>query len=132
MEEREPEMKLPRDAFSVALRQLENNPGVEHVKSRVEVVDDYGRSETWTIDTYRSSIGVETALLQRLTADGSLRLVLHPKVMATLNRQHDSLTSKMRARGARQAVATKRAAGTAIGNNAGLEAARRARKAAKK
>lgn len=121
------EVKLPRDPFSVALRNLEGNPAVVQASSRVDIVDDYGRSQTWTIDTYRAD-GQETVLLQRMSAEDPLRLVLPPQVTSTMTRQHDGLTAKMRVRGARQAVATRRLRGDQLGNPAALEQARKKKK----
>jgi len=123
----ESELKLPRDEFSTALRALVGNPGAVKSTSRIDIADFYGRSETWTVDLFRVE-GVETGFLQRVSAEGSLRLVLPPQVMTTLTRQHDGLTGKMRARGARQAVATRIARGDTLGNPAALAKARKKRK----
>ena len=118
---------LPRDEFSVTLRSLADNPGTVHAQSRLDIADFYGRSETWTIDTFRAD-GAETVLLQRMTAEGALRLVLPPQVTSAMTRQHDSLTGKVRRRGARQAVATRIARGDRLGNPDALRKARKARK----
>jgi hypothetical protein len=118
---------LPRDEFSVLLRQLNDNPGATHTQSRVDIADFYGRSQTWTIDTFRAE-GAETVFVQRMSADGALRLVLPPEVTLALARQRGRATDRNRRQGARQAVATKRARGDSLGNPDALRKARRARK----
>lgn len=115
---------LPRDAFSTALRELQGNPGAVRTQSRVDIPDLYGRSETWLIDTFRHG-DKTTTLLQRMSATEPLRLVLPPAVMAALDRQGNTITRHVRRRGARQAVATKLAEGTPVGNPDALRKARR-------
>lgn len=119
------ESRLPRDEFSVRLRELTDNPGAVRSSSRVDITDFYGRAETWTIDTFRESTGVETAFVQRVSLEAPLRLMLPPQVMNAITRQHDTLTTKMRRRGARQAVATRIARGDVLGNPEALRKARR-------
>src|SRR5262245_38257728 len=123
-----PSALLPRDAFSVTLRNLIDNPGAVRTQSRIDIADDYGNSQSWLIDTFR--IGQQTTtLVQRMAADGALRLVLPPQVMAAIGRQDSALVRQVRKRGARQAVATKLAEGQTIGN---IDALRKARKARRK
>ena len=135
----ESEKTLPRDEFSVTLRQLSDNPGAVHTQSRIDIADFYGRSQTWLVDTFRTTVptGNEkaptktatTTLVQRMSAEDPLRLVLPPAVMAAIERQGGSLTRRARSRGAARAVETKRAAGIPVGNPAAL---RQARKGGKK
>jgi hypothetical protein len=115
---------LPRDEFSRRLRELTDNPGALKASSRVDIVDFYGRNETWTLDTFRHD-GAETTFIQRMSAEGALRLVLPPQVTTAVRRQVDSLTGRSRARGARQAVETKRSKGQRVGNPEALRKARR-------
>lgn len=123
-----PESLLPRDEFSIRLRELVDNPGAVRASSRVDITDFYGRSETWTIDTFRTD-GAETAFIQRMSAeDRPMRLLVPPAIMQTLTRQHDGLTGKVRRRGAKQAVQTRIARGDTIGNVEALRKARRNRK----
>lgn len=125
-EERVPEMSLPTDEFSVAFRALADSNAV-HSSSRVDIADFYGRRVTWTIDTFRVE-GVETVFVQKISADGALRLVLPPEVTVAVNRQHDRATAINRRRGAAAAVRTKREKGLKLGNPDALRKARRARK----
>lgn len=124
--EQEPTETLPRDAFSTALRELQGNPGAVRTQSRVDIADFLGRSETWLIDTFRHG-DKTTTLLQRMSAVEPLRLVLPPAVMSALGRQGNTITRHVRRRGARQAVATKLAEGTPVGNPAALRKARKKR-----
>jgi hypothetical protein len=121
------EKTLPRDEFTVRLRELSDNPGAVRASSRVDISDFYGRSETWTLDTFRAD-GVEVAFVQRMSAEVAMRLLVPAAVMSALTRQHDSLTGKVRKRGARQAVATRIARGDKLGNPEALKKARKARK----
>lgn len=101
---------LPTDLFSQRLRELTDNPGAVRASSKVDLQDFYGRSETWVVDTFRVD-GDEVAFLQRISADGSIRMVLPAEVTAAMARQRDRATAVNRRRGARQAVETKRAKG---------------------
>ena len=122
-----PDRPLPTDAFSIAFRNLTDNPGAVRTSSKVDLIDFYGRTESWIIDTFRVE-GVETVFVQRISADGALRLVLPPEVTAVVNRQHDRATTINRRRGAAAAVRTKREKGLKLGNPDALRKARRARK----
>ena len=116
---------LPRDDFSTRLRELHDNPGAVRAESVVHIHDPYGRLVTWNITTFRPDDGTTTAFLQRTAADGAIRVVLPPVVMAKLIGQQARTTAVRRRRGARQAVETKRAAGQQIGNPEALKLARR-------
>jgi hypothetical protein len=127
----EHEKTLPRDEFTVRLRELSDNPGAVRASSRIDIQDFYGNAATWTIDTFRESTGAVTAFLQRMSAGEPLRLIIPSTVMLVLNRQHDSLVTKARRKSARQAVETRRARGDVLGNPAALQKARRARRKGK-
>ena len=115
---------LPRDEFSARLRELHDNPGAVRADSVVNITDPYGRLITWNITTFRAD-DTTTAFLQRTAADGAIRVVLPPVVMARLLGQQSRITTVRRKRGARQAVETKRAAGQTLGNPEALGKARR-------
>lgn len=131
--DQEPTITLARDEFTVRLRELQANPGAVKASSRVDIADFYGNLQTWTIDTFRYALGEgkvgEVAFLQRTSLGAPLREVLPEKVMAALTRQHDTLSAQNRKKGARAAVATRKARGDTLGNRAGLEKARKARMA---
>ena len=123
------ERTLPVDQFSRRFRELSDNPGAVRAGSTFNLIDFYGQTESWIVDTFRLDGGSEEVFLQRVNAEGSIRLLLPPEVTASMARQRDRGITATRRRGARQAVATKRAAGTPIGN---IEALRKARKRGKK
>lgn len=115
---------LPRDAFSEALRSFDKNQGASRAETTINLSDFLGRNVTWVVITFRHD-GKDTVLLQRIDATGqALREVLPPEVTDALQRHRSSATKQNRRRGARQAVATKLAAGQTIGNAAALRAAR--------
>lgn len=118
-----PERTLPRDEFTVRLRELSDNPGAVRTSSRVDVGDPYGNLVTWTIDSFRVD-GSTTSFVQRMTSEGGQRMLFPPKVVEAIVRGHGNLTGKMRGRGARQAVATRIARGDVLGNPAALALAR--------
>jgi hypothetical protein len=90
----EHEKTLPRDEFTVRLRELSDNPGAVRAQSRIDITDFYGNAETWTVDTFREDTGVETAFVQKMSVASPLRLMLPPKVMAAVTRQHDTLVTQ--------------------------------------
>lgn len=113
------EHSIPTDLFSRRRRELLDNPGVIRSASTVMLQDFYGNDEAWIVETFRTETTVE-ALIQKNSVDGSLRLVLPPKVMEALARQRGSIVTAARKRGAVKALATKRAEGQPIGNVAAL------------
>lgn len=121
---------LPRDEFTTARRSLADNPGAVSASSRVDIADFFGRLETWTVDTFKVERET-TAFIQKMSAEGALRLVLPPQVMQALLRHSDRHTSQRRSRGAAKALETRKLNGQPIGNPAALAKARKARKRAK-
>jgi len=101
--------KLPDDVYSKTLSRLLDNPaGVKTKGSTIDLVTLLGHSETWVVQTIRIDQH-ETVFVQRINVEGGMRLVLPPAVTAAIARQRDAIGSVIRRRGARQAVATKRA-----------------------
>lgn len=119
---------LPTDAFSRELRAMQDNPGAVCSESTIRTSDFYGNTETWVVTTYRVNDGREQVFLQRNGADGGTRFVLPLEVTAAMVRHRDHLSARMRRRGARQAVATKRLRGIAVGNPDALRRARNKRR----
>lgn len=105
---------LPSDDYT---RQLQRLRGVTSVsKGTVETESPYGQTQTWLVETHRlRDSGGEWMFLQRIgqgpVGPEALRQVFPPEVMALVNRQHAALTDKARTAGARQAMATRKAAG---------------------
>jgi hypothetical protein len=118
------------DLFDRIFGSLDGLPGVlftgqSTVQSTTPLL---GNVELHIVQTVRHPDLGDTVFLQVIAAGQSLRLVIPPKVAATIARQRDQLTKRTRRKGARQAVATKRERGIAVGNP---EALRKARKAAR-
>lgn len=120
------EQTLPRDAFSVALRAVHDNPGAIGSGSTVHLRDLLGNAESWIVETFRVD-GKELVFLQRNAAEGGMRLVLPAEVTSALARQRDQVIAKARKRAARQGLATRRERGDQIGNPEALREARRKR-----
>jgi hypothetical protein len=111
MEEQGSSSPLPTDKFSKRFRELSDNPGAIRKTSTINLIDDYGNTESWIIDLFRLEGGAELVFLQWINAKRSDRIVLPPEVTAAIARKRDSAISVRRRIGARQALATKRAAG---------------------
>ena len=118
------DQNIPRDVFSIRYRELTDNPGAVRASSTVNLIDVYGHTESWILDTFRVSGGTEV-FIQRVNAEGSTRLVLPPEVTQSLDRQRDRGVTVSRRRAARQAVATRRERGDVLGNPDALRKARK-------
>ena len=70
-----------------------------------------GGSLLYIVQTFRQRDVGDTVFLELASETGNVRLVLPPPVTAILNRQRDALSEKNRKRGARAAVATRKARG---------------------
>lgn len=102
---------LPRDEFSIRLRELSDNPGAIRASSTINRIDFYGNTETWVLDTFRDD-GQETVFVQRMSAsEKPLRFIMPPPVMKALTGQRDRVVTSARKRGARKAAATREALG---------------------
>jgi hypothetical protein len=121
---------LPTDQFSLSLRSLRDNPGAFAVGSRVETADFYGNAQTWVIETFRVD-GHETTFVQRLDADGGLRLVLPPAVTKAMAAHRDRVAAQAKRRAGHRLVAQRKERGDKLGNPEALRAARAARKPAR-
>lgn len=97
---------MPQDAFSKRFRELSDNPGAIKASSTINLIDDYGNTESWIVDTFRLEVGKTVVFLQRLNSKGSDRLVLPTEVMAAISRQHDRAISAVRSRAAKRRIAT--------------------------
>lgn len=119
---------LPTDLFSKRYRDLTNNPGAVRVTNTQTIVDDYGHTETWVVDTFRVD-GGDVVFLQRINSAGSVRLLLPSPIAAVLDSQRDRTITHTRKRVARQVVEMRRERGDQLGNPDALHKARRARHA---
>lgn len=102
---------LPRDEFSIRLRELTDNPGAVRASSTINRIDFYGNTETWVLDTFRDD-GQETVFVQRVSANQEpLRFIMPPEVTKSLVAARDRVVTHVRRRGARKAAATREALG---------------------
>ena len=94
------------------LGNLDGLPGV--LKSRPSTVRTVlplvGNAQTWICQTVRSEDG-DTVFLELASREGLVRLVVPPKVVAAMRRQHDGLVNRARSRAAREAATTRAQAG---------------------
>lgn len=118
------EKQLPRDEFTARRRELDGHPEAVQAKSRIDVEDPYGAVTTWILDLYRVE-GQVTAFVQRGAADGYVRLVIPPAVMAAISGHQVGMVSKARRKAARRVVADRRARGEKLGNPEALRKGRR-------
>lgn len=124
MSKPEPEIKLSRDEFTVERRRLDGHPEAVASSSRIDVVDDYGNVSTWVLDLYRLE-GRVTALVQRGSPEGYIRLVIPADVTAAITRHQSGLVTKQRRKTAKRVAADRKARGEKVGNPEALAAHRR-------
>jgi len=109
-DEKTPEMTLPRDEFSEAVRRFTRNPGAVRRESTIHLDDAYGNLATWVLTTFREN-GRETVLVQRLGLAEPVRLVMPPEVTTALARHRDGAITANRRRVARTSAANRKAQG---------------------
>ena len=89
-------------------------PDVTHTRASTIVTTPplgVGGSETWIVQTYRQAEVGDFILIQRVGADGSLRLVLPPKVAAVIGRQHRAITGKNKSKASKATAEERKAQG---------------------
>lgn len=100
---------LPRDRFEDSLSRLVGLPGGAHLQpSVVQCMDFYGRSSDWMVQTVKTDEG-DHVFLTCITSEGVTRLAVPSRVMATIDRQRATLTTKVRRRNGKR-IAEERAA----------------------
>lgn len=124
----EPVSAIPRDEFSTALRNIQDNPAAIGAGSTVHVRDMLGNAASWIVETWRAD-GSEIVFLQRNDAAGGTRFVLPPAVTARLAQQREQIIARARRRAARRGLETRRERGDQIGNPEALRKARGKRRA---
>jgi hypothetical protein len=70
-----------------------------------------GNVSTYLIETVRAQDSGDFCFVEVATKDGNVRVVLPPKVTATIARQRDSLTTSVRRKMGREQAAERKAAG---------------------
>jgi len=99
---------IPSDEFSQLFRKALDHPQTIRSSSTVNLIDFYGNTETWVVDTMRSE-GIERVFLQRSNAKGGERLVLPPEVVDAIARQRERAIKVVRRRASHKGAATRKA-----------------------
>jgi hypothetical protein len=106
------------DEFDRLRGNLDGLPDVLHTApSTINVVPvmGVGGSRTFIVQTFRQREQGDTAFVQVIGADGSLRLVLPPSITDAIARQRDALTDKSRSKAGRERAARDKEAGKVPG-----------------
>jgi hypothetical protein len=102
---------LTQDAFDQMLSRLMGLPGGAHTKpTAVQAIDFYGHTTSFMIQTVKTD-GGETAFVSQVSATGSVRFILPPRVLAVIDRQRVSLTKQVRRRNGKRIAEERAAAG---------------------
>ena len=102
MAEKREQSPLPTDRYDQQLARLTGLPnGAQVAPVVVQTVDFYGRSTDWIVQTVKTDEG-DTIFLKSIDADQTVRLVIPARVLATIDRQRQTLTSKVRRRHGRR------------------------------
>jgi hypothetical protein len=105
------ETTLPTDVYSIMQRRLMDNPAsLSRQAATLDLVTMLGHAESWIVKTIRTN-GLDTVFVQRVNAEGGMRLVLPPEVVAAIGRQRDALGTVVRRRGAQRAAQTRKERG---------------------
>jgi hypothetical protein len=113
MESREhkPTAARTTDSFDSLLSRLIGLPNGAHTQPAVvQSIDFYGNATSFMIQTVRTDEG-STSFVTQVNAQGSVRFILPPAVLATLDRQRDALTTKIRRRHGKRIAEERKAAG---------------------
>lgn len=100
------------DEYDRVARALDGLPDV--VTSRPSTINVksllIGNAQQWIVVTTRQKDRGDYVFISYVDAQGGRRYVIPPEVIEAVVRQRDSLTTKNRKKGARQAVETRKAA----------------------
>lgn len=89
---------LPTDHFDKALSRLTGLPDGAHTQPAVvQAMDFYGNVTSFMVQTVKWDEG-NTVFITQVNAEGSARFMLPPKVMTTLLRQQDAVSTMVRRR----------------------------------
>lgn len=99
------------DAFDKLLSRIVGLPNGAHTQPSVtQSIDFYGNVTSFMIQTVKTDEGA-TAFVTQVNSQGSVRYILPPGVLATIDRQRDSLTTQLRRRNGRRIAEERKAAG---------------------
>jgi hypothetical protein len=103
---------LPTDTFDRALSRLLGLPNGAHTQPAVvQAVDFYGNVTSFMVQTVKWDEG-QTVFVTQVNAEGSTRFILPPKVLATIQRQADAVSTMVRRRHGRRLAEERAANGT--------------------
>lgn len=97
-----PSSILPSDQFDKTLSRLSGLPNGAHtLPTVVQSQDFYGNVTQFIVQTVRTDEG-DTTFVTQANAAGLTRYILPPKVLATIDRQREANTAKVRRRNGRR------------------------------
>ena len=99
------------DPFDRLLSGLVGLPNGAHTQPAVvQDIDFYGVTTSYMIQSVRTENGV-TAFITQVNAQGSSRTILPPAVLAVIDRQRSSITTKLRRRHGKRIAEERKAKG---------------------
>ena len=99
------------DPFDKMLSSMIGLPNGAHTKPAViQAIDFYGNATSYIVQTVRTDETV-TAFVTQVNASGSVRTILPQTVIAAIDRQRKSITTKLRRRNGRRIAEERMAAG---------------------
>lgn len=99
------------DPFDKMLSTLIGLPNGAHTKpTAIQDVDFYGHATQYIIQTVRTDESV-TAFVTQVNAQGSVRTILPSAVLATIYRQREAITKKLRRRNGQRIAEERKLAG---------------------
>lgn len=101
------------DVFDLAIGSLHGIPDVEHARPTTlrAVMPIVGNTETFIIQTYRHRENGDTIFVEHVSAKGTVRMVLPPKVAELIARQRDALSKRIRSSSAKEVMAQRMRSG---------------------
>jgi len=110
-ESHKPTVALASDPFDKLLSSMIGLPNGAHTQpSVVQAIDFYGNTTSFMIQTVRTDQGV-TAFVTQVNAQGSARSILPHSVLAVIDRQRASITTKLRRRHGKRIAEERMASG---------------------
>jgi hypothetical protein len=103
------------DPFDKMLSSLIGLPNGAHTKPAVvQDIDFYGHTRTYIVQTVRTDESV-TAFITQVSADGAQRTILPSAVLSVIDRQRESITTKLRRRNGKRIAEERKLAGVEPG-----------------
>ena len=102
----------PSDPFDRLLDHMIGRPNGAHTQPAVvQSIDFYGNATSFMIQTVRTEDEGITAFITLVNAAGSVRTILPNNVLAVIDRQRGSITTKLRRRHGKRLAEERMAAG---------------------